>query len=109
MVAIMARYAVAENPYNQWHGMTLKKDYESALNDLAYSMFLYLTYAICMLEALESWDDTILRKLERDIAKADKACQTFSVVVDFVEANSAVNENSQSWDADEALEEGKDE
>jgi hypothetical protein len=115
IVAIIARYAVMENLYQQsGNALSLKLEYQSALLSLCTTILGYFAVAFALGRALSSLDNTtalknsefadICERLMEEIRVKDRACHGFRVVVEAKEKSETESEaeiedvSDDSWE-----------
>jgi hypothetical protein len=116
IVAIIARYSVMENLYQQsGSALSLKSDYKFALLSLCSTILEYFAVSFTFGRALSSLDNTTAEKnkgfidaceqLMGTIREKDRACQGFRVVVEAQDDGKSENEAENEDGSDDSWEE----
>jgi hypothetical protein len=79
IATIVARYTVMESIYSNWKGMSLEKDYESALINLSTHVLRYI--GLLLKSSLHPEKKTDMKVYFDNIQRADAACRGFSAVI----------------------------
>jgi len=105
VATLIARYAVMENMYQNWPGMSLEPKYEESLMSLCVRVLNLLEEALYNGDNEDSEDWTVAEELTK-IHEADDICRRFKVTILQEQAISSVDDVSEEEnDSDGTLEE----